>query len=154
MVHPSSEGVAAQYRQGLVVDARAAEAVNCLLTTSRRRKGVGKQLLRFPCMIDDLLPYMRLVMQEMASRSEALAADGSCSWQHVWKPLSMHGYDTLKNGMTRIDYGNKEYSTVLAVFAALDPEIMLCLEQMTRFWPTVSPRAPYTNGVRAPRRRA
>jgi len=58
--------------------------------------------------------------------------------------MSEHGYDTLNHGFVCIDYGNREYSTVLAVFAALDPEIMLCLERMARFWPTVSPRAPYT----------
>ena len=130
--------------QGLTVDDRALEVVECLLT-GMPRKGARKQLLRLPRLIDDLLPYVRMVMQEMASRSEALnAAHGRDSWQQVWKPMSEHGYDTLSRGLVCVDYGNREYSAVLAVFAALDPMTMLCLERVARYWPAVSVRAPYT----------
>ena len=130
--------------QRLVVD-EAALGVTDLLLRHMPRKGVRKELRRLPRLIDELRPSFRLVMQEMASRSDALAESrGPSSWKTVWKPMSEHGYDTLRGGTIRVDYGNQEYSAILAVMAVLDAEVMLCLERMSRYWPTLSPRRPYT----------
>ena len=140
----AASAVASPQYQRLIVDDTALGVADLLLT-NMPRKGARKELRRLPCLINDLLPYVRLVLQEMASRTEALAAArGPSSWQEVWKPMSEHGYDTLRGGTVSVDYGNREYSAVLAVFAALDAEVMLCLERMARYWPSVSPLQPYT----------
>ena len=143
--HQETEPQEAQPRyQDLDMDDRAFDAVDEMLITMPS-KGARKEIRVLARLVDELLPYLRHVLREMACRSEALSAAHPCgSWTRVWKPLSEQGYDTVNRGLVCIDYGNREYAAVLALFAALDQDVKTSLERLARFWPTVSLRTPYT----------
>ena len=65
-------------------------------------------------------------------------------WDHRWKAVSMEGYDVVRNKI--IDYGNREYTTILAAFMVRDTKIAECVTWLSGHWPSLHPfNSEHTN---------
>ena len=66
---------------------------------------------------------------------------GLFSWGCRWKALSQDGYDVRQNRSA--DYGNVEYSSLLACFTLMEPTgFAVQLEWLCMCWPSLSPLDP------------
>ena len=63
-------------------------------------------------------PFVRAILEHMASVTVAAHREQNRGWEDLWKSISERGFDMI-NGR-QIDYGNYEYATLLHAFCLLD----------------------------------
>ena len=91
-----------------------------------------KELSKLRGHAEMLLPFFRHVLLAMV---HVTVVDGHTAWKSYWKAPSSLGYDVVRNRC--IDYGNKEYNTLLYAFLMLDETMWAQYYQLGRFWPSL-----------------
>ncbi len=94
-------------------------------------------LKKLPMLREMVLEHVATVLKKMVRHTIDENRREGCytSWDKLWKPKTQKGYDVINNKV--IDYGNVEYSALLAAFCAMHDDIAHSMAELAEFWPTL-----------------